>query len=172
MSPEQLARNNTESGHQKALFAWAAMARRWGFDVANQMHRYQAGGAASEPSPVGNRPFELPALRWLHAIPNGGARDHVTAARMKAEGVKAGVYDIFLPVPRAKLFSAKNDKTKQIWMMESAGLYIELKKLGKLSNSSDDQKSFGAHCTEFGYANFICEGWRHAADTIQRYMTE
>ena len=40
-----------------------------------------------------------PALRLLYHIPNGGKRDKVTAARLKAAGVKAGVPDICLPVP-------------------------------------------------------------------------
>jgi hypothetical protein len=41
-----------------------------------------------------------PELRYMFAIPNGGKR-HVTVARkLKAEGAKAGVLDICLPVPR------------------------------------------------------------------------
>ena len=38
-------------------------------------------------------------LVMLH-IPNGGARNAITGARMKAEGVTAGVPDILLAVPR------------------------------------------------------------------------
>ena len=30
----------------------------------------------------------IPELRWLHAIPNGGARNVVVATHMKQEGVK------------------------------------------------------------------------------------
>jgi hypothetical protein len=54
---------------------------------------------------------KYPALRMLHAIPNGGHRHKATAARLKAAGVKAGVPDICLPVARGD------------WH----GLYIELK---------------------------------------------
>ena len=36
-----------------------------------------------------------PELKWMFAIPNGGIRDRITAARMKQEGVKSGVWDIF-----------------------------------------------------------------------------
>lgn len=58
-------------------------------------------------------------LDLLHAIPNGGKRDIVTAAKLKNEGVKRGVPDLFLPVARGGYH----------------GLYIELKiKGGKISN--------------------------------------
>lgn len=39
-----------------------------------------------------------PALRLIYAIPNGGARDAITGARLRAEGVKRGVPDLCLPV--------------------------------------------------------------------------
>jgi len=43
---------------------------------------------------------DFPDLRWMFAIPNGGHRNMLVAKKMKAEGVKPGVPDIFLPVPR------------------------------------------------------------------------
>ena len=48
---------------------------------------------------------------WLIAIPNGGKRNAGEAARMKKQGVKAGVSDLFLALP-AKRFH---------------GLWIEMK---------------------------------------------
>lgn len=48
----------------------------------------------------------------MYHIPNGGKRGKVEAIHFKAEGVKAGVPDICLPVPRG----------------EWHGLYIELKR--------------------------------------------
>lgn len=38
----------------------------------------------------------------LIAVPNGGRRDAVTGARLKAEGVVAGVSDLLLLVPRGR----------------------------------------------------------------------
>lgn len=38
--------------------------------------------------------------RCLIAVPNGGRRDAVTGAKLKAEGVTAGVSDLLLLVPR------------------------------------------------------------------------
>ena len=50
----------------------------------------------------------------LFAIPNGGRRDAVTGARLKAEGVRAGAPDMFLAVPRKNapglFWSSKNKK--------------------------------------------------------------
>lgn len=34
---------------------------------------------------------------WIFAIPNGGKRGKATAAALKAEGVTAGVPDLFIP---------------------------------------------------------------------------
>ena len=48
----------------------------------------------------------------LFAIPNGGRRDAVTGARLKAEGVHPGIPDIFLAVPARHHY----------------GLFIELKR--------------------------------------------
>ncbi len=44
--------------------------------------------------------LDWPELGLLFAVPNGGRRDVVTGARLKAEGVKRGVPDVWLPVAR------------------------------------------------------------------------
>ena len=45
---------------------------------------------------------EYPDLELLYAIPNGGARNVQTGARLKAEGVRRGVPDMHLPVARGE----------------------------------------------------------------------
>lgn len=52
-----------------------------------------------------------PCLCLLHHIPNGGRRDPIEARHLKEQGVKPGVPDLCLPVPRGRFH----------------GLYIELK---------------------------------------------
>ncbi len=42
----------------------------------------------------------IPELELLFHVPNGGARSASTAARLRLEGVKAGVPDLCLPVAR------------------------------------------------------------------------
>lgn len=41
-----------------------------------------------------------PAVRLTFAIPNGGARERITGAILRAEGVARGVPDLFCPLPR------------------------------------------------------------------------
>ena len=63
-----------------------------------------------------------PELAMLYANPLGGKRPRRTAARMKAEGAKAGVPDITLPVARCGFH----------------GMYIEMKfGKGRLTSAQD-----------------------------------
>ena len=76
----------------------------------------------------------LPALKWIQAIPNGGHRDKAVAGKLKAEGVKKGVSDIFVPIPAGGYH----------------GLYIEMK-AGKNTLTSE-QKAFGEFVKSRGYS--------------------
>lgn len=130
MSPEDIAKAGSESAHQKALFAQCAIKRM-------------------------ENPQKYNVLRWLHAIPNGGARNKLTATRMKAEGVRAGVLDIFLPVGRKGL----------------KGMYIEMKAPGKINNVSQEQKEFIEHCLSEDYFVVVCDHWNHAWSFIEDYLS-
>lgn len=55
---------------------------------------------------------KYPELDLLFHVPNGGSRNKAEAGRLRAEGVKAGIPDLCLPVPRGHFH----------------GLYIELKR--------------------------------------------
>lgn len=78
----------------------------------------------------------------LFAVPNGGRRDGVTGARLKEEGVLAGVADLILLVPNAKyhalLIEMKTPKGRQsdsqrAWQRAVAGngdyLYVVCRSL-------------------------------------------
>jgi hypothetical protein len=131
MKPSDLAKSGTESGHQRAVFAWAAL------NVAR-----------------------FPELKWLHHIPNGGSRGDDAKSRairgnaLKAEGVRTGVSDISLPVKRG----------------EYSGLYIEMKKPGKIKGESAEQKEFGAFVKSQGFGYQVCDNWESAAAVIEAYL--
>lgn len=101
-----------------------------------------------------------PELRFLHHIPNGGARSKATAGRMKAEGVRSGVWDYFLPVHGGVL--AYN------------GLYIELKhpreRSAKNGGLSDKQVEFGAMVYLEGFATVVAYDWTEAQQAILAYL--
>lgn len=103
---------------------------------------------------------QYPQLKWLHAIPN--ANSH----RQVAEGVRAGVADVFLPYSAPKL-----PYESEIWYH---GLYIELKLIKRLKEKngglSSEQIRFGEDMKEAGYQWYCCYGWEAARDKILEYL--
>ncbi len=95
-----------------------------------------------------------PDLALLHAIPNGGHRSKVAGAKMKAEGVRRGVPDLCLPVPRGR------------WH----GLYIELKTAG--GTVSEEQRWWLVQLQRRGYRVAVCRGWAAARDFILDYLKQ
>ena len=114
----------TESVEQQCLFRWARME-----EAAH------------------------PELRWLYHVPNGGKRDRRVAAKLCGEGVKPGVPDLCLPVPRG----------------EFHGLYIEMKRL-RGGTTSTEQKEWLEELKKQGYHACVCRGWEAAANTILGYL--
>lgn len=174
MTPEQIAKSGTEHGEQAALFAWAAMARLRGFEAADRMEAYASSledwmriiNGEGRGVVVG-----VPQLRWLHAIPSGGSRGDTAQSRkirgsiLKAEGVKKGIADVFLPVPT---FEPLDGGLKAI---VCCGLYIEMKrKDGNQSDLSQEQREFAKYCELNGYSYQVAFGWRKAADIIINYL--
>ena len=113
-----------ESEEQTALFEWA---------------RLQSG--------------RYPELSLLYHVPNGGSRNKAEAGRLRAEGVKAGVPDLCLPVPRG----------------EFHGLYIELKRQ-RGGVASEKQTEWMESLMKHGYCVALCKGWEIAAQTITNYL--
>lgn len=75
----------------------------------------------------------MPALRWLHHSPNGGKRDAMAGAQMKALGVKKGFPDLILPVR----------VTADNLLGFHPGLVIEMK--SATGSTSPEQKEWLAH---------------------------
>ena len=90
-------------------------------------------------------------MSCIFAIPNGGIRDLGTALKLKAEGVKKGIPDLFMPL-------AKNG---------FHGLFIELKtETGKLSK---EQKEWQQRLNLNGYKAVVCFGYKEAIEVIKNY---
>lgn len=168
----QLTAKGSEHGEQVALFAWAAIARVFGFKSAFDW---------ADGTPLGKieRGPAVPELEWLHAIPNGGSRGDDEKARairggqMKAEGARSGVPDVFLPVPRVQGYEPPRNQPVY-WH----GLYIEMKKPSLRPKSadakgglSDDQIRFRDYAHEHDYGWMVCYSWRDAATAIEQYLT-
>jgi len=119
----------SEHTEQVALFRWSAM-----------------------------RANTIPALRMLLAVPNGGHRNKITAARLKAEGVRAGAPDIVLPVPSGIY----------------ASLWIELKRPktpGKAKGvTSELQLQWLGDLQSYGNCVGVCYGWDEARILIESYL--
>lgn len=96
---------------------------------------------------------KYPELRLMYAIPNGGLRNPVVASKLKAEGVKAGVPDIFLPAARCGYH----------------GLYIEMKRT-KGGRLSTEQAQWITDLLGQGYAVYKAEGWVKAKEIIESYL--
>lgn len=89
----------------------------------------------------------------IFSIPNGGQRNKVTAAKLKAEGVKPGVPDLFLPVPRGIY----------------AGMFIEMKRR-KGGHISADQRKWITDLISHGYKCIVARGFDEAVECITAYM--
>ena len=95
---------------------------------------------------------KYPELRLLYHVANERKCTPAEGAFMKRKGVKRGVPDLCLPVPRGKYH----------------GLYIELKAPG--GRASEDQKWWMKELETQGYVAAVCIGWRAAADLIESYL--
>jgi len=94
-----------------------------------------------------------PELRMLYAIPNGGKRSIGLAVKLKKEGVKSGVPDLCLPVPKKGYH----------------GLYIEMKKV-KDGKMTDAQKWWHEELFKQGYLSVVCYGMAAAKNVIMEYL--
>ena len=95
-----------------------------------------------------------PELALLFHPPNGGLRSKAVAAKLKAQGVKAGVLDLVLPVARGPYH----------------GLFIEMK-VGK-NKPTDMQVWWIKRLRHEGYAVEVCYGWEAAKDVLENYLNQ
>ena len=93
-----------------------------------------------------------PELALLFHIKNETAEGAQQVAVDRASGVKKGVPDLCLPVPRGDYY----------------GLYIEMKT--QRGKTSDAQDWWGDKLTEQGYFWEVCHGWESAIRVLEWYL--
>lgn len=93
-----------------------------------------------------------PELRFLFHVPNGGSRNIREAANLKRAGVRAGVPDLHLPVPRG----------------EHVGLWIEMKSAD--GRTSPEQREWASFLHAHGHRVETCRDWIAARDIIVEYL--
>ena len=106
-------RLDDESGHQEALFSWAA---------------YRTG--------------LMPELQYMYHVPNGGKRDAATAVALKRQGVKAGVPDIMLPAARAGYHGLYIEETERVVRVSTAAGLLYRRLLRLAASSAADRAVF------------------------------
>lgn len=94
-----------------------------------------------------------PELALFYHIPNEGKRSYRAGRELVKQGLKKGVPDNCLPVPRGKY----------------AALYIELKRK-RGSKVSEDQRGWIDALNRAGNRAVICKGWEAAAAVIMEYI--
>ena len=110
--------------------------------------------------------YQYPHLKdLLIAIPNGGKRHVKTAAKLKAEGVKAGVPDLFLAAPVGYKVEANGRKIIEHLF---AGLWIEMKTPKGVIR--DSQQKYLDRLSEFGYSTVVCRSFEEFTKSIETYL--
>lgn len=106
--------------------------------------------------------LQVACVRWfrmqypqylIYAIPNGGQRNAVVAAKLKAEGVTAGIPDLHIPVARHGYHS----------------LYIEMKN-GKAGRLSEHQKECISRLQASGHKVAVCRTFEEFQQEIAEYL--
>lgn len=94
-----------------------------------------------------------PELKLLFHIPNERKCTPLQGKNLQRMGVKRGVPDLCLPVPRGRYH----------------GLYIEMKT--ETGRASGDQKWWGEQLSVEGYFWEVCHGWESAARVLEWYLS-
>lgn len=90
-------------------------------------------------------------LELIYAVPNGGWRSPTEAIRLKAEGVRPGIPDVNVDLPRGGYH----------------GMRIELKKTGGVVSEEQDRKH--RLLEKAGYHVVVCYSAEEAITAVEEY---
>ena len=97
--------------------------------------------------------YDLPKFA-LYSTPNGGTRNVIEAVNLKRQGVRAGIPDLMLCVPRGGFH----------------GLYIEMK--WDKNKCSTQQSEVLLFLQQQDYKTAVCYDWEIAKELITNYLTK
>ena len=125
----------------------------------------QAKATKSAPRKDDEHQLQVACVNWFHAqpqykrlynlffaVPNGGARSKMTAAKLKAEGVKRGVADLLLIVPSGTYY------------------YLAIEMKTSTGTQSDSQKEFQKSVDIVGGKYVVCRSLEQFIHAVQSYM--
>lgn len=132
--------------------------------TVEEYQRMLSGGDADKPpleaeeqetlfSVIEGAKLVYPELCMAFHVPNEGKRSRYTGSSLKKQGLRSGVPDIYLDVPR----------------LEWHGLRIELKRQ-KAYRISEAQREWIKDYNRYGYAAAVCFGWEEAWELIVAYI--
>lgn len=92
------------------------------------------------------------ASKIIFAIPNGGSRNVIEAARLKREGVLAGVADLCILVVNSQYHA----------------LFVEMKTVKGVQ--SENQKAFEQYCIKNDYQYSVCRSFDEFIKIVTDYL--
>lgn len=114
----------------------------------------------------------IPECAWMFAVPNAMPGDVKSQVWMNREGRRKGVLDVFLSVPRFRLYHPLSEKREQ--GDEWHGLFIEFKKphIGKspAGKLTKEQANFIIYSDKMGYAVSVCYQAFEGVDAVKKYL--
>lgn len=123
---------------------------------------FRKGAANAKSDPHAESNLQMSCIKWfdvaypkyrqlLFAIPNGGKRGVITATFMKKEGVRRGVPDLFLAIPR----------------LHWCGLFIEMK--SQDGTLRKEQKEFISKVQAY-YKCAVCRSFDEFEREVNNYL--
>jgi hypothetical protein len=113
-----------------------------------------------------NAKATMPELAWVYAVPNGLYANKASAGKAKAEGMKAGVFDLGLDVARHGFHGLKIElKVPKVPAVKGVS---PSKPAGR---PSPEQLAWHQHYLDNGYRAEFCYGWEAAAEILKEYLS-